>query len=119
MEVVKLSQWKSLTPEQKAQRNAKRIIRRAKPEYKARQKELNSRPEFKAARCAYRNAYRNRPDILARDHEKNRNYRAKLRDDFLLVFGGKCVRCGFSDKRALQIDHVNGDGYIERKKKGG
>lgn len=28
--------------------------------------------------------------------------------------GGKCVRCGFSDARALQFDHVNGDGWIDR-----
>lgn len=24
--------------------------------------------------------------------------------------GGKCVKCGFSDHRALQIDHINGKG---------
>jgi len=24
------------------------------------------------------------------------------------LLGDKCVRCGFSDKRALQVDHVNG-----------
>lgn len=23
--------------------------------------------------------------------------------------GGKCVRCGFDDPRALQIDHINGN----------
>jgi hypothetical protein len=28
--------------------------------------------------------------------------------------GGKCLRCGFDDPRALQIDHVNGDGWTER-----
>lgn len=27
--------------------------------------------------------------------------------------GGKCIRCGFSDHRALQIDHVNGGGLTE------
>jgi hypothetical protein len=27
--------------------------------------------------------------------------------------GGKCVRCGFDDPRALQIDHVNGGGARE------
>ena len=27
--------------------------------------------------------------------------------------GDKCIRCGFSDKRALQIDHVNGGGNKE------
>lgn len=29
--------------------------------------------------------------------------------------GGVCIRCSFSDIRALQIDHINGDGTIERK----
>ena len=32
--------------------------------------------------------------------------------------GGKCVRCGFSDPRALQIDHINGGGSKERKERG-
>lgn len=27
--------------------------------------------------------------------------------------GGRCVRCGFSDIRALQVDHVNGHGRRE------
>lgn len=30
--------------------------------------------------------------------------------------GGVCAKCGFTDWRALQIDHVFGDGYLERKK---
>ena len=37
----------------------------------------------------------------------------------LLIFtklGGVCNRCGFSDHRALQIDHVNSDGWKERSK---
>lgn len=29
--------------------------------------------------------------------------------------GRKCVQCGFSDERALHIDHVNNDGHEERK----
>jgi len=33
---------------------------------------------------------------------------------FLLEMGGRCERCGFSDYRALQIDHVNGGGRLER-----
>jgi hypothetical protein len=34
------------------------------------------------------------------------------------LLGGKCVRCGFKDRRALQIDHVNGNGAAERKQYG-
>lgn len=32
--------------------------------------------------------------------------------------GNKCCRCGFSDTRALQIDHINGGGSTENKKIG-
>jgi hypothetical protein len=32
----------------------------------------------------------------------------------LKELGGKCVRCGFDDPRALQIDHVNSDGKEHR-----
>lgn len=49
----------------------------------------------------------------ARSH--NERYRAKIRD----FFGGKCVRCGFDDIRALQMDHIKGDGWKERKHQGG
>lgn len=37
----------------------------------------------------------------------------KLRQDILALFNNKCIQCGFSDKRALQIDHVNGNGHKE------
>jgi hypothetical protein len=37
----------------------------------------------------------------------------------LLKLGGKCVRCGFSDARALQIDHVNGGGAKEDRGRNG
>jgi hypothetical protein len=34
------------------------------------------------------------------------------------VLGGKCVQCGKSDPRLLQIDHINGNGHLEQKKIG-
>lgn len=41
----------------------------------------------------------------------------KMRERALDVLGGpRCGCCGFSDLRALQIDHVAGDGYAKRKK---
>lgn len=40
------------------------------------------------------------------------------RKKVLDVMGGKCVRCGFDDWRALQIDHVNGGGSAEFKSNG-
>lgn len=32
------------------------------------------------------------------------------------VLGHECVRCGFDDKRALQVDHINGDGAEHRRR---
>jgi hypothetical protein len=40
----------------------------------------------------------------------------RLRKAVIAFLGGKCVRCGFDDPRALQVDHVNGGGSAERKK---
>ena len=38
----------------------------------------------------------------------------KTRKKVLEAYGGKCVNCGFTDWRALQIDHINGNGRKER-----
>ncbi len=45
--------------------------------------------------------------------------RRKQRQDLINEFGGQCVRCGFSDWRALQFDHVNNDGSVDRRDKNG
>lgn len=46
-----------------------------------------------------------------------REYTKKVRLETLTFVGGangiKCIKCGFDDKRALQIDHVNGGGLKE------
>jgi len=39
--------------------------------------------------------------------------RKVLRAELIAKLGGVCVRCGFSDERALQFDHINGDGHKE------
>jgi hypothetical protein len=37
----------------------------------------------------------------------------------ITALGGRCAHCGFSDLRALQIDHVFADGAEERRAYGG
>jgi hypothetical protein len=37
----------------------------------------------------------------------------KLRLKILEKYGGRCVRCGFSDSRALHLDHVQSGGQKE------
>jgi hypothetical protein len=56
----------------------------------------------------YRDAH---PEKLRASQAKHRD---KIRLEIFAFFGGECVRCGFSDTRALQLDHVNGDGMRGR-----
>jgi hypothetical protein len=44
--------------------------------------------------------------------EKSKRFYLKTRRALLLLLGGKC-KCGFTDERALQIDHRNGGGMHE------
>jgi hypothetical protein len=42
-------------------------------------------------------------------------YYYKSKEAVFDFFGRKCKKCGFSDIRALHLDHVLGDGYKDRK----
>lgn len=45
-------------------------------------------------------------------------YRA-IKQELFNILGNKCVRCGFSDPRALQIDHIEGGGNKEHRERKG
>ena len=45
---------------------------------------------------------------------RNRKHYWTRRRTVLLKLGGKCVRCGFDDPRALEIDHISGNGQQDR-----
>lgn len=45
----------------------------------------------------------------------HRLYDRMRRHDIIKFLGGVCVRCGFSDYRALQIDHKHGGGIHEHR----
>lgn len=51
-----------------------------------------------------------------RSREIGRNHLAHQRQRVFEILGSACVRCGFSDPRALQVDHRNGGGAEERRK---
>ena len=57
----------------------------------------------------------NRIERLKKWRENHQNTHAKLRQEVLSFFGNKCASCGIDDFRVLQIDHINGNGYKERK----
>ena len=50
--------------------------------------------------------------------EFNKKNNLKYRTALLGLLGDKCIKCGFSDTRALQVDHINGGGSRERTEKG-
>jgi len=41
-----------------------------------------------------------------------------LRFQIFQLLGDKCASCGITDKRVLQIDHINGGGMAEARKNG-
>lgn len=53
---------------------------------------------------------RHKHEIRAKDRER---YRV-LRDAIVVALGGACARCGMSDDRVLDIDHVRDDGRTHR-----
>jgi hypothetical protein len=48
------------------------------------------------------------------ERQYKKNYRKSLREKVFNILGHKCSKCGFSDIRALQIDHKNGGGKKDR-----
>lgn len=55
-----------------------------------------------------REYYQNNPNKAV---EHSKKVREKVRDQVFDILGTrKCIKCGFSDIRALQFDHINGDG---------
>lgn len=82
----------------------------------------------------YRNKYRSSPSSKAKTKEylesdkgkKSRSgivsrYRAKCRVKLIKLLGGVCSnkKCGCTDIRCIELDHVSGGGCIERKDNGG
>lgn len=80
---------------------------------------------------AYQDQYYadNRDRVIAirrKTYAKNRQqrldgaaeYAQRVRHEAKVFLGGKCVRCGFDDFRALQIDHIDGGGTKELRKLG-
>lgn len=47
--------------------------------------------------------------------QQQENYRSRVRNSVVSILGSECVLCGYDDKRALQIDHINGGGKKERR----
>jgi len=89
-----------------------------------------SKRKFCSNRCRNRNSARNfyknnkvscnlkrkkwNDDHKAYASLYKRAYVVKFRNEILTLLGNTCVNCGFSDKQALQIDHIHGRGCKQR-----
>lgn len=65
----------------------------------------------------YKKKY-NHEHRIERQIKQNVRFR-EMRVKLILILGGKCVRCGYNDFRALEIDHINGGGRADQEVHGG
>jgi hypothetical protein len=94
----KNSRWRKNNPEKKREADRKHYQR-------TREKQLEYKKNYYA---------KNREEKLQRASINSAKRRAKQRQAIFDLLGRKCVRCGFDDVRALQVDHINGGGTKER-----
>ncbi len=64
---------------------------------------------------ARRRAKEHRMKNLATCIKESNDYKEHCRETLFLFFGAQCLRCGFSDRRALHMDHINGLKHGERR----
>src|SRR6267154_5684723 len=57
------------------------------------------------------------PGVREKKRTQENTYNIRIRKAAIEFLGGNCTQCGFSDVRALQIDHINGGGAVERRTK--
>lgn len=50
-----------------------------------------------------------------RNKAKSLEWQVMMKGKIFEKLGWACAHCGFSDRRALCVDHINGDGYKDRK----
>lgn len=53
--------------------------------------------------------------LLDKDRKTSADWNRRLRKSALDILGNKCILCGFDDYRALQVDHIEGNGSSEYK----
>ena|SRR5215831_4325033 len=65
---------------------------------------------------SWQREYFKRPEVAEKRRQYTSRWLKKNRAKLFDILGNKCMRCGFTDIRCLQIDHINGGGRIEHRK---
>jgi hypothetical protein len=76
----------------------------------------NNKEAARASKAA--NMRRYRQENPAKHRDQSRQAKKRLREKLHSIYGVSCVICGFSDIRALTLDHVLKNGAAERARLG-
>lgn len=98
------------------ERNKERIKERSRKYWKdhrdegiKKRKEYYNKNKDKCLKSVKEYKENNRDKVI--QYQRNKNH--EERKELLNLLGSKCVKCGYNDWRALQIDHINGGGRKE------
>ncbi len=67
------------------------------------------RPRTQNTRCS---------ECWTKEQARNKAYRNQLMRQVILMYGGKCICCNELRFEFLTLDHVNNDGFKERRERG-
>lgn len=59
---------------------------------------------------------KNNEEFMRARRARQAEERKAVREKIFSILGHVCVRCGYTDKRALQVDHIHGGGNAENRK---
>jgi len=108
----------------KLNRNKKEYLKQYYLQHKEKQIQLNKKyreqhkEQIKEYHKKYYREHKEKINEYYKEHKEQhkksqKRYVLKTRLNIIEFLGGKCIYCGFSDYRALQIDHINGHGCNE------
>jgi hypothetical protein len=74
-------------------------------------------PELNKKGCTscLKRKYELQKNFLAENSSNQKEYHLKVRQEVIKKYGGRCTCCGESNWAFLVIDHINDDGYQERR----
>lgn len=75
-----------------------------------------NRPQWAALKAAYRQRQRQKPEWVAQQRKRGREYWQGLRLEVMDAYGGRrCACCGELEILFLSVDHINEDGAAHRR----
>jgi hypothetical protein len=122
-----MREWRAKHPEQKEKDHQYYLTHQEEAReatFRWREKEENKEKERQKALEYYyqnwekiRERRNNLPiEMRIRNSLRTSDYHRVRRRGLIQILGGKCAMCGFADMRALQLDHINGNGKQDLKR---